>query len=290
MTHVTIVGERGLISRALQSKLAGLTQLTYSVVPTDQAMTPEGAQIIAQADLAVLAVQDFASPDIEALLPDATRILDVSPAFRSAPGWVYGLPELSGQSLRIASAHRVANPGCFATSAILLIAPLTRAGLLAQETPLYLDAVGGYSTGGSAMESKALTGDLPAETMYGLLREHRHVPEIRKQSGLTGPLWFMPKIANFKRGIRMVVPLPGLTRDQVLAAWQAAYSGTNIQVCLENPSKLSADSWAGRAGACLRVVDQPGGCLAMCVLDNLGKGGVDAAFDNITLMLGLTRI
>jgi N-acetyl-gamma-glutamyl-phosphate reductase len=285
--RVAIAGERGLVSRALQHKLAKLPGIVLSVVPTEEASTVEGAQRLAQADLVVLAVQDFASPAIVALLPESARVLDVSPAFRTDRAWVYGLPELPGQAARIAAAQRVANPGCFATSAILLLAPLVRAGLLAPEAALYLDAVGGYSTGGAALESRALAGELAAETVYSLAREHRHVPEIRQFSQVTGPLWFMPKIANFPRGIRMQVPLPGLGRKEVLAAYWDAYAGSAIMVDDTTPSKLTADEWAHRAGACLRVLPQAQGCLAICSLDNLGKGAVDSAYGNLCLMLGL---
>lgn len=181
----------------------------------------------------------------------------------------------------------MANPGCFATAAILALEPLTRAGLLDQATALYLDAVGGYSTGGTAMESKILAGELPAETVYALAREHRHVPEIRQFTGMRGPLWFTPKVASFKRGIRMQVPLVGVDRAAVIEAYQAAYAGTEIVVDEAIPSKLSAAEWANRPGACLRVLPRPDGCIVVCVLDNLGKGAADSAFDNLALMLGL---
>jgi N-acetyl-gamma-glutamyl-phosphate reductase len=287
MKRVTIAGERGLVSRALQARLAGLPDVAVEVVSTDEAMTPAGAQRLAASDLAVLAVLDFASPAIVELLAPEARVLDVSPAFRVTPGWTYGLPELPGQAARIAAAARVANPGCFATSAILPLAPLVRAGLISGALPLYLDAVGGYSTGGAAMESKALAGDLPQEAVYSLTREHRHVPEIRQYAGLEGQVWFMPKIAAFKRGIRMQVPLAGLERDAVLATWHAAYAGTEVRVDDAAPSRVAADEWANKPGACLRAVAQPGGCLAVCSMDNLGKGAVDSAFGNLCLMLGL---
>ena len=286
MKRVVIVGERGLVSRVLAQRLDAMPDVVACVILTAQASTEEGVELMASADLVVLAVQDFASPGIVAQLPESTRILDVSPAFRTTPGWVYGLPELPGQRERIASAHRVANPGCFATAAILTLAPLTQAGLLASSTALYLDGVGGYSAGGSKMESKALAGDLPAESVYGLATEHRHIAEIKQFANLDGPVWFMPKIANFKQGIRMQIPLPGVEREAVLAAWEAAYANTAIEVDRTIPSKLAADEWARKQGACLRVVPQAGGCVAVCLMDNLGKGAVDSALDNLRLMLG----
>lgn len=286
MNRIAIAGERGLVSRALHERLMKLPTVEVTVVSTDEAMTPAGAARLADADIAVLAVLDFASPQIVELLPAETRVLDISPAFRTDPAWMYGLPELPGQKERIAAASRVANPGCFATSALLILAPLIQAGVLAPEAAIYLDAVGGYSTGGSAMESKALAGDLPAEAVYSLTKEHRHVAEIERFSGVNGPLWFTPKIGRFARGIRMQIPLQGVSREAALATWKAAYFATDVQVDEQVPSKLPADEWAHRAGACLRAIPQPGGCLAVCSMDNLGKGAVDSAFCNILLMLG----
>lgn len=286
MSRVVIVGERGLISRVLAQRLEAMADVVACVIPTAHASTEEGIELMSSADLVVLAVQDFASPDIVAQLPDHIRILDVSPAFRTSPGWVYGLPELPGQRERIASAHRVANPGCFATAAILALAPLTQAGLLASTTALYLDGVGGYSAGGSKMESKALAGDLPAESVYGLAAEHRHIAEIKQLANLAGPVWFTPKIANFKQGLRLQIPLVGLDRAAVLEAWSAAYANSAIKVDTTVPTRLSANEWARKPGACLRAIPQEGGCLAVCSMDNLGKGAVDSALDNLRLMLG----
>lgn len=286
MKRVVIVGERGLVSRVLAQRLESMPGVEGQVIPTAQASTSEGLDAIVSADLVVLAVQDFASPDIVAQLPQSVRVLDVSPAFRTNPDWVYGLPELPGQRERIAAGHRVANPGCFATAAILAIAPLTQSGLLNAQTALYLDAVGGYSAGGSKMESKSLAGDLPVESVYGLSGEHRHIAEIKKFANLSGAVWFMPKIANFKQGLRMQIPLPGITRESVLSTWEGAYRNSAVEVDSTVPSKLPADEWARKKGACLRAIPQDKGCVAICTMDNLGKGAVDSALDNLRLMLG----
>jgi N-acetyl-gamma-glutamylphosphate reductase len=97
---------------------------------------------------------------------------------------------------------------------------------------------------------------------------------------------FSPKIARVARGIRMQVPLFGVGRETALKVYQDAYAGTKVQVDESLPSRIPVDEWAFREGACLRVFDQPSGCLVVCTLDNLGKGAVDSAFDNVVLMLG----
>lgn len=282
--RIVIAGERGVVSQRLQARLGQHPNFQVTVVSTAQAGTPAGLALLNAADVCVLAVQDFASPVILGLLDPGTRVLDISPAFRTHPQWVYGLPELPGQAQRIAQAHRVANPGCFATAAILAVAPLVSAQLLDRGAPLYLDGVGGYSTGGVRMEAQAEAGTLSPESVYSLTKPHRHLEEIRQFTGLEGPIWFTPKIAAFRQGIRLQLPVPA-ERDVVFNALEAAYAGTAVQVDAATPSHLPANEWAGRPGACLRVFPAAGGCLVVATLDNLGKGAVDSAQDNLQLML-----
>lgn len=293
--RVCVVGARGTVSRDLQAGLARMSMYaSVTTLATDEARASlaDGVpDVILDADLVVLATDGFASPEIVARLPATTRVLDISPSFRVDDAWVYGLPELPGSAQRIADAHRVANPGCFATSAILLLAPLVREGVLATEQPLYLDGVGGYMTGGAKLIEQSRAGELSAEAAFSLTREHRHVAEIRTYAGVPAPtpVWFTPKIADFPQGIRMQVPLFGCTNEEVLRSWRTVYAGTDIEVADETPSRLPADAWAHRAGARLYAQSMPGGVLAICVMDNLRKGAVDSALRNIQLMLGLER-
>ncbi|MCG4644079.1 N-acetyl-gamma-glutamyl-phosphate reductase, partial [Bifidobacterium pseudocatenulatum] len=75
--------------------------------------------------------------------------IDASTAHRVADGWVYGFPELSPVTRQaITGAQYVSNPGCYATGAIALIAPLVAAGLIAPDEALTINAVSGYTGGG----------------------------------------------------------------------------------------------------------------------------------------------
>lgn len=283
--RVTIVGERGTVSQLLRARLAQDQTIDVRVISTANALVASTLPGSEKADLLVLCVLDFASPKLVGKLSSDARVLDVSPEFRTASGWVYGLAELPGQAEAIRSARLVANPGCFATAATLAIAPLVRAKLLSPDAPLYLDAVGGYTTGGAALVEKEASGELPAESVFSLTRPHRHIEEIRKYAGLTGPVWFTPKVARFPRGIRLQVPLFGVDPAQALSAFQNEYRATDIVVETTLPSKIVGNEWAERPGACLRVFPQTEGCLVVCQMDNLGKGAVDSAYQNIKLML-----
>jgi N-acetyl-gamma-glutamyl-phosphate reductase len=272
----------------LQARLTDLADVTTLSTDVARSLLMEGeAASITSADLVVLATDGFASPDIFARLPRSLRVLDLSPSFREDRFWEYGLPELWGTGAHVAVAPRVANPGCFATSAILLLAPLIRRGLVDPSAPLYLDAIGGYTTGGARMIGQAERGELAAESVFSLTKEHRHVAEIRAHAGVSveTPLWFTPKIGNFARGIRMQIPLFGCNKEAVLEAFRQSYVGTFVQVADEVPPRLAGDAWANERGAKIFAQDMPGGTLALCVMDNLGKGAVDSAFENIRLML-----
>jgi N-acetyl-gamma-glutamylphosphate reductase/murein DD-endopeptidase MepM/ murein hydrolase activator NlpD len=283
--RVCIVGERGVVSQELRVRLEEDGRYDVSVISTDSVLTGELGSDVLEADLVALCTLEFSSPQVFAKLPADKRVLDVSPAFRTDAGWVYGLSELPDGRERVSKASRVANPGCFATSAILILAPAVRAGLLAPDAPVYLDGAGGYTTGGVHMIEKAANGDLATEAAYSLTKEHRHVAEIKHCTGLTGPVLFTPKIAEVPRGIRMQVALFGVTREQALRLYRAAYDGTEVLVEDGGPSRITVDDWANRRGACLRIYEQQDSCLIVCTLDNLGKGAVDSAFHNIALML-----
>ena len=76
------------------------------------------AAVINESDLSFLCLPDDAAREVVPLLRDDVRILDTSTAHRTAPGWVYGLPELHGTREALKTATRVAVPGCHATGFI----------------------------------------------------------------------------------------------------------------------------------------------------------------------------
>lgn len=96
---------------------------------------------------------------------------------------------------------------------------------------------------------------------------------------------FTPKVASVPQGIRMQVALFEVTRDEALSVYRKTYAGTNITVDDSCPSRLPVDEWAGKHGACVRVYQQADGCLVVATMDNMGKGSIDSAMDNIALMI-----
>ncbi|HKB30227.1 MAG TPA: N-acetyl-gamma-glutamyl-phosphate reductase, partial [Streptosporangiaceae bacterium] len=149
---------------------------------------------LAAADLVFLALPHGRSADVAAALPDQVKIVDLGADFRLADAdawqrfyggqhagrWTYGLPELGASRARITSATRVAVPGCFATAAILALAPLLGSGLI-EPSDIVIVAASGTSGAGRAPKPHLLGAEvMGAVSAYQVGGMHRHTPEIEQ--------------------------------------------------------------------------------------------------------------
>jgi N-acetyl-gamma-glutamyl-phosphate reductase len=203
---------------------------------------------------------------------------------------VYGLPELNGESL--ATAELVANPGCYATSVILALAPLLRAGAIDRSRGIISDSKSGVSGAGKEPTSKthfvSVADNLSAYSVFN----HRHVGEIVEQLGLGAQeLIFTPHLLPIPRGILSTIYVH-LSREmmplEVESCFRNFYSGKRWVRIFPTP-KLPQVQFSLQTNYC-----DLGFCLAedgrrlvlISCIDNLLKGAAGQAVQNMNLMYG----
>jgi N-acetyl-gamma-glutamyl-phosphate reductase len=304
---IFIDGEHGTTGLQIRERLAGRDDIQQLTIPHAHRHSKEmRAEMLRAADIAILCLPDDASRESVAMAGGAgTRFIDASSAFRTAPDWEYGFPELTkGQAARIAAAERVSNPGCYATGGIAILRPLIEHGLMDADFPVTINAVSGYSGGGKGliaqMEDASRDDAISANIFaYALTLKHKHVPEIMGRTGLTRRPVFTPNVGRYAQGMLVHVPLhlDMLTgapdAERVHACLADHYAGQDVVQVVplaESAAMARLDPEALNGTNLLRLHvfgDASTGHVNITAqLDNLGKGASGAAVQNLDLMLG----
>jgi N-acetyl-gamma-glutamyl-phosphate reductase len=245
-----------------------------------------------------------------ALLQAGLRIVDLSGAFRfheaeTFTSWyklpaphaqwlgeaVYGIPEL--YSSEIAGARLVANPGCYATSVILALRPLTEAGWIAADSSVVCDCKSGASGAGKDPRRDLHFVEVDENfKAYGLFT-HRHTPEILEHTGLSETqLVFSTHLLPLARGILSTIYVtlasPQSPAD-VETLFRKFYSGRPM-VRVWPAGTLPELQHVAHTNFCdLGFALDPSGrrLIVVSCLDNLGKGAAGQAVQNLNHMLGI---
>lgn len=308
MAHsIFIDGASGTTGLEIRERLQGRSELTLvSLAEAERKDARARARALNEAELVILCLPDEAAREAVALIENPqVRVIDASTAHRTAPGWVYGFPELEpDQRALIAAGKRVSNPGCWATGFVALTRPLVRAGLVPRDFPVSASGISGYSGGGKAMieEFEKAGSPVYVETVartYALTLAHKHLPEMQKWVGLAHAPVFSPMVGRYYRGMIVDVPLalwalPGKpSAADVYEVMADAYRGEQLvdveAFDTEPPKSLDAELLKFTNGMKVYVFrnDRLGQVRLVAVLDNLGKGASGAAVQNLNIMLGL---
>jgi N-acetyl-gamma-glutamyl-phosphate reductase len=257
-------------------------------------------------DAAIVAYPHGASaPVVAALHERGVKVVDLSADFRlrdpavyaewygehGAPNLfghaVYGLPELYRE--QIAGAHLVACPGCYPTAAILGLAPLARAGLIAD---VVIDAKSGVSGAGRAATQATHFVTVDENMTPYKVAKHRHAPEIDQELGVLGSevtSLFTPHLIPLDQGELVssyVTPTRTVDQDELDALYAAAYDAEPFVELTPAPPGVRD---VRETNFCrIQAVSDPrtGKLLVFSVIDNLWKGTASQAVQNLNLMFG----
>ena len=260
----------------------------------------------------------FATPNgvamnmAQELLDNNIRIIDISADFRlkdvnvwqrwygkehACPSLlsssVYGLPEISNQKTKIKQASIVANPGCYPTSALLGLLPITEN---LEKQKIILNATSGISGAGRNLDSKKLFPEGKDNFQAYAVESHRHYPEIlqtlhTKNNNLD--VLFVPHLSSMIRGIYSTIYLKYNYQeiDDVINVYKTFYNDSPfVQISDSKFPKASETNMTNMCQISLHKVesnDEGVNLVIFSVLDNLIKGASGQAVQNMNIMFDL---
>lgn len=266
----------------------------------------ERARLINESDFTFLCLPDVAAIESVSLCTNPkTRIIDASTAHRTNDAWAYGFPELSKDfRAKIASSSRVAVPGCYASGFISLVYPLVSSGIIGNDYPVVCHAVSGYSGAGkkaiTLYESEGRSKDLDTPRQYALTQSHKHLPEMKKISGLKDEPIFNPYVCDYFSGMSVTVPLYGKLLKKHMSAkdlcdvMSAHYEGSRfVKVApfmgegVLTEQFISANALCNTNNMQIFVFGNDERIVLCSRFDNLGKGSSGAAVQCLNIMMGI---
>jgi N-acetyl-gamma-glutamyl-phosphate reductase len=192
--------------------------------------------------------------------------------------WSYALPELWPPTGPL-----VANPGCYATAALLALAPLTDA---IDPGGVVVDAKSGVSGAGRALRPASHASFVLENLAPYRVGSHQHVPELVQALGF--PVCFVPHLLPVRRGLLVTCYVKPLAGD-LRARLEDAYASAPAVRLLPDGVAPELARVQGTDVAELGLFEDraTGRTIVVCALDNLGKGAAGQAIQNANIALGL---
>jgi N-acetyl-gamma-glutamyl-phosphate reductase len=246
------------------------------------------------------------------LLDAGLRVIDLSGAFRFSSAetftsWyklpaphaarldeaVYGLPELYAD--RVRTAKLIANPGCYATSVILALHPLSQAGVLSATQSVICDCKSGATGAGKDPRRDLHFVEVDENFRAYHLFSHRHTPEILEHTGLPqSQVVFSTHLLPLARGILSTIYVTLATKQtpESMEKLYREYFAGKPMVRIWPAGKLPELQHVANSNFCdigFALEAEGNRLIVVSCLDNLGKGAAGQAIQNLNLMLGLAE-
>lgn len=191
--------------------------------------------------------------------------------------WSYGLPELSPPAGRL-----IANPGCYATAALLALWPIRDA---IDPESVVVDAKSGVSGAGRELKAASHAGFVLENVSPYRVGRHQHAPEIAAMLGF--PVCFVPHLLPVRRGLIATCYVRALEPD-LRERLEEAYAESHTVTVLPEGVEPQLARLHGTDGAELAIYDDraTGRTILVCAIDNLGKGAAGQAIQNANLAFG----
>ena len=207
---------------------------------------------------------------------------------------VFGLPEWNRQQIK--SASLIANPGCYATSAILPLAPMLKEGIV-QSSGIIISSLSGVSGAGRSSSIDYSFTEVNESVKAYKVGVHQHTPEIKTTletiSGTSISLTFVPHLLPITRGIYTSIYAPlakEVTPAEVLAAFQKYYgSEPFIRISDTAIPEIKNVNYTNFLDIGFRIHAENNQLIILSVIDNLIKGAAGQAIQNMNLMFGFNE-
>ncbi len=306
-TEIGFVSSRQYKGKSVQEVFPAFINSAFKGQFCDPASIPN----LNEADLVFTALPHKSSLEtVPSLLDKGLKVIDLSADFRlrkiadyeSYYGAhtasdllkeaVYGVPELHRDKIKTATL--VANPGCYAITSILGLAPMADNSHL--NSMVIIDAKSGVSGAGRTPSVETSFVETNENFRPYKVATHRHIPEIEQELGLLSGskdirVTFVPHLLPLNRGIlaTMYMPSGGLTEEEVYDIYKTFYKEEPF-IRLLPRDKLPNLSYVRGSNYCdisLKLDTRSGNIIIMAAIDNLGKGASSNAIQNLNLLFGL---